>query len=1089
MAGLSIILSSSCMKDDKVKDASADNKLHVKLEVSGYSTPATRAMVDAEEGEINISSLYLLFFDQSSGAFVDYIKVDGVTTMMFDVDLAEYPNIDINNHYYNILAMANTDGNNYTFYGNRDMDMDAWVETVVMSGKTQKQAMEEAIASVTEGDTIAPDGLLMSGVFVKPDQSNNLSLLLTRNVVRLDVINQMSSSYDLVTASIWNAYPQTSVWGGTAMDFSASTPRIERFYGLDNSENTVMQGEDELLGDINGGLYVFENQVVAPDMNDKLTTCLILGLRNRSDGTLSYYRANMNTEGSPQVLLKNNVYRLRITGISGDGYATEEIAYNGRGTNLEYTVNAWNMDDNGLITQDENSLISLPTKTIKIGRDGGDFDYSIFITSKLPNPAPLSIMSQMYEPADNGIVATINGNIIHVQATELAPEQTERRGIAILSYAGLQTSINIIQSGEVETFLTVTLPEGGIPVFQPFANLSSGLITVEASGPWSAKIYMDGFSFIEGRSVTEIRSTDVAYVNDDQFRIYTNTANPETSLRQAFVVVSLDSDPENYSSVIRVAQKPTGAIRVTPEQNSVTFTGTGGLLTPVPPATNDKRFIVLPNLETNPDTGTEYVPQWDAEIIQSGSFDDSAMFTITSKNWDTDIVNNNIIEVDAVGMNLSGRPFTATLRIFLSNNTDVFTEIAIRQEVIAWDIPANPRTIPAAGGTTDELRITVPEGLEGLHYTVQVQGLRPASLEGHFAYVIDTGDGDPGMYSGLQPNDVTKSFRVGYPKLIWPNVGVDPIATIAVTLVETGETKTFTVRQSAVTQRMVNILDVGAYSWGNFSSDNQNSTWTATWYGSYQTQLVDNLNPGNAAGRANFGPDGIVKTVADLRLSSMHSASAGNAVWPAVVDDVTFINYTRPNMLPGSDSEIWNWMRSSAEGFALINTEGSAVEGENDFRYQIPGRLGITGGGGAPLLDFGINPVVGNKIIDYLLDGPFGKVVDRSITLSNSGVRGYIDASSVEALGNGAVSVLQAPGTGDFSGRLLTGLMIDPSRNVIVKTDSEMFGRANVNSGDRNIFMRNLLGYMVNTAQYGSYFSDYFWDSPRILISTPQPQE
>ncbi len=1086
LAGFSLLLSASCVRDD---DASSfgNDKLKVEFEVSGFTAHgATRASIPAEEGETGVSSLYLLFFASGdNGTFIDYVKVDEATSMSADIDLTQHPSITAADPY-EILAIANIADEVYISDNNHTLSVENWMQQ--WAGMGRRQVMQEALAMVSGGsndiNTIAPDRLLMSASFSKPAGDSKISLLLTRAVARYDIYNTPNESYDLVTASIWNAYPEVSVWGGVSMDYSAGTPRIQRFYGLDNSSNTTGQagadGKGELLDNIVGGLYSFENQVMAPMQVDKLTTCLIVGLRNRADGTTSYYRANVNPDGSPQIISRNNVYRLTITDVTGPGYDTEEIAYNGRGNSLIYNVNVWNMDDNGLIIQDANSILSLPTKTINIGRDGGDFDYSVFISSKLADPGPLTIFSQMYDPSDGGIVTTINGNIIHVEATPLALSQNERRGIVILTYAGLQGAINIVQSGDAETFLRVTLPEGGIPAFQPYANLYSGLVTVEASGPWSAKIYMDGFSFIDGNSVTEIKSTDVAYVTDDKFRIYTNSENPEPELRQAFIVVSLDSDPENYSSVIRVSQRPTGEIKIEPEQEQVTFTGTGALSVASPSQSNTNTFIVKPN-QTKPDS-SQFVPSWEAELVPAGSFDDTSLFTITTANWDTNVVDNNILTVETAGPNTTGRILLATLRVYLSDDHDTYTDIALRQNVIEWDIPANPKDIPVTGGTTGELTITVPAELSDLHYTVEVQSIRPAGLVDHFAYVVDTGDGDPAPYSSLQPNEVAKSFRVGFPKLIWPNIDMEPMATIAVTLVETGETKTFTVTQEAIPQRAVKALDAGSYSWGNISSTAQNSTWTADWYGTYQTIFVNNLDPGNSDGAANFGPSGTVKTISDLSLSSAHTAAAWNSVWPVVKNDVTFINYTRPSAMAQPNSDIWNWMNSTAEGVVLINTEGAAAEATADFTSYIPGQLGLTGGD-APALSCGINPVAGNKVIDYLLDGPFGTVTNTGITFANSGVRSYIDASSIEALGNDAVSVLQA----QSGGVMMSILMIYPSRNVIVKCDSEMFG-ASVTSTDKVIFMRNLLGYIVNNAQYGNYFSDYFWNSPRVLMTAPQAQ-
>jgi hypothetical protein len=84
--------------------------------------------------------------------------------------------------------------------------------------------------------------------------------------------------------------------------------------------------------------------------------------------------------------------------------------------------------------------------------------------------------------------------------------------------------------------------------------------------------------------------------------------------------------------------------------------------------------------------------------------------------------------------------------------------------------------------------------------------------------------------------------------------------------------------------------------------------------------------------------------------------------------------------------------------------------------------------------------------------------------------------SSVEAI-PGAVPV--------FVGEMGCGLMIDPKRRIVVKTDSEMFSEVEEMEG----FGYNLQAWIINTAQYGTHFSEYFWDSPRYLMTTPVPQQ
>jgi hypothetical protein len=297
-------------------------------------------------------------------------------------------------------------------------------------------------------------------------------------VVRFDVRNDVTADYQLASVSIWNAYPSTSVWGGGDIDFSNAVSRIRFFYG-----------RYDVAGNSAVGLYAFENRVVAPVENDRFTTALIIGLKDLSTNTVSYYRVNISPNDSPQTLKRNNVYRLTIRNVGAAGYASEEDAYTrvDIANELDYVINTWGLEDDGLIVQDGNSMLSIPSQTVRIGREGGVFTYSIFTFNNSGLDLPLTISRQIYEPANNQISSSLSGNVLTVTASPLGAD-AERNGKVTLSYGGLEATMTIIQSPADETFLRLHMPGGRTPRFAPFAGLSSGLIRVEASGEWTAKL-------------------------------------------------------------------------------------------------------------------------------------------------------------------------------------------------------------------------------------------------------------------------------------------------------------------------------------------------------------------------------------------------------------------------------------------------------------------------------------------------------------------------------------------------------------------------------------------------------------------------
>jgi hypothetical protein len=190
------------------------------------------------------------------------------------------------------------------------------------------------------------------------------------------------------------------------------------------------------------------------------------------------------------------------------------------------------------------------------------------------------------------------------------------------------------------------------------------------------------------------------------------------------------------------------------------------------------------------------------------------------------------------------------------------------------------------------------------------------------------------------------------------------------------------------------------------------------------------------------------------------------------------------------------WMNSDAEGLLMVNSESSTTDGAQEFSTYILGQIGLQGGGGLPdYSNFTITTDYDNPVIKYLLDGPFGKVENpETITWNVGGTNGYILTESIANLGDAAVPIFSMIGTsGVTQGQSVCPLMIDPSRNLVVKTDSEMFDPAWAVAPPainyyKNIFRKNFLAFCVNTAMYGSLFTDQFWDAPGKIKTIPQPQ-
>jgi hypothetical protein len=646
------------------------------------------------------------------------------------------------------------------------------------------------------------------------------------------------------------------------------------------------------------------------------------------------------------------------------------------------------------------------------------------------------------------------------------------------------------------------------------------MIRVEASGQWTARLYMDGFSFnslaFPNPRVTTLTTPQA--IDGNGFYVYTHSRNEEDRPRSAFIVVTLDKDPDNYVSVVRLSQLNAGAVKLMPDdQTAVVFDGAGALKV-IPGASNVNTFTVNPGQIDGSSPPAFY--SWSAQIIQTGIYDDRGKFQILDRTntvvgddspalYDAYVDVNNVVKVQSIGINTTGRELRAILRIYKDMST--YTDILLIQEPVEWNIVATGLTaIPAAGGMSVNIGVNAPSSM---HFTATILSPTPNTLSNHWACLVDMANSDAKVNT-MTNRPASETFKVYYPKLIWPNVGVSPQVVVEVKMVESGEVKTITISQSAIPQHVVNIFSYSA-SWSQITY-----TSGAPW-SPYNQFYVDYLLRSN---NNMYGPSGTVRTAGGPRIAA---ATAYNNV-ASIGAGIRMVHFARPvRFNSGSNAAVLitngqnatNWINGGDNGVLVIGHEESGSNATDGFGPDyLPGRiynsLGLTGGG-SNNDDYRIWNEPSHRIIRYLtaeapwaLTAPstvewFGNT--RNSVLVTAGVTSWMNTSTVFGIDNinpsnlstihrGAIPVLHNTSTGR------SVIMIDPKRNVVVLNDSEMFqstsgyspsagafGSQPNPTGFRGRFTANLLAYIVNNAQYGSFFSDYFWDSPRYLETPPAP--
>ena len=1108
------------------------NTLSLKLGFEDRPGHSVSTRVDAivEIGEKRVQDLYLLFFDPVTTKFVDFIKIADPAGIGADNDIdmsASQLNVTA---AYNILALANIASGDYLNGAQPETWLQQW------AGKSETEVIQQARAWTAAAtlDTenlpsnlapVKPDALLMSGRAVKPANTFSVELTLVRNQIRFDVVN--NSTLSLESVAIYNAYAASKIWNdGTdngALDFSDDISRIRYYYGLEGS--TLVSPSDNSK-QMKGYFYAFENSVSMPSTNDHLTTALIVGL-SEGGGTPTYYRVNIVPQGQAQMLYRNHAYSLTINSVDNPGQSTEAAAYDHPDDNgLNYVINTWDVNTIGVSDQDNNSMLSAPYKTVNIdlvsgeiaGRSERGLSANSFpittITSlpSLPPSAQLRVVSKEFHlngstAAYTGIDADLSGNTLVFSPVEVLGGNNTLRsgdrvtGSIVLGYAGLRITIDVLQTDIVGDFLKVTLPDGGIPRFAPFKDIVSGMINVDASGPWSAKIMADpqgsfnfvapagGFDTANGNNGLFIGGAiPGATENDpgtpvwsgDEFAIRTASANTDPAKeREAFIVIRLVKDPLNYSHVIRVTQQKMSQIAIISSQ-TVTFDGTydataalgeRGKLASI---TNNtvREFTVNPGTEDDAENNPLYWNEWTYRIEQpkvvdgkivvvNGRIVYEVVYTegdpdpavswfrvirapMASLAWDGEVPNPNTFKLDVTGKNTSGSVRRGRIVTYLAG-TDPATQAHSDLEIVqnSSDITLLPNSVPAVektGGESAGVAIMADASLRWQIEEVRVAyGTRP--MVNHRIEVVNAAtDAVIASVDGEAVSTPAQDFPVaeGF-KVRFPKIYY-PNRNIPVTVtVKVGIVGTTLSKEMTFTQNA--LTSPGLYPYAT------------------QTTGIGNIHGGS------------LNTRYMTRLK-LHEAARPSKTLTLNSNYMHLINYPL--------AATYNWaevktFRSQRDGlflmdaeynygtyFAALNNDGSVFK---DLGYTIKTSTGD---------DVAINQndrAKNTKVYKMLVEGLGGAT--SPITGTNLTRRDiYADAHSniVSVYPASAVPIL-------VDTPLISGvptnqdnepfLVIDPKNNVIFQGESQMF---DTDAG--NSFVDNFIIYVKLASMWGSHFTE-----------------
>ena len=1050
--GFAGLMLASCQRDatsDPDTNGSSGNAPKLNVSVQGMGAGQTRVSVGPEAGEETVNSLYLLFFDPSSdrsGEYKGYYPVTGPLVMNTDIELSNLGDFGLSpSTAYKVLAVANLD--QYTPYLG-SISIEEWLNS--LSGKIESNVYNQTRAFLSAGQSVPAEHILMTGEADKTDDPlGTMQLTLTRGLVRFDVVNSASATHDLVSVSIWNAFPEISTFGGGMVDYS-NISRIRKFYGLENTTHA----------DIYGGLYSFPNQVANPGEKDDKTTCLIVGLA--TSGGTTYHRVNISAEEAMQDLKRNNAYRLTIRSVSGDGAGTEEEAYTGGINNLNYQINYWNLDDDGLIKQNGDVILAIPTKRIKFGAEADERTYDIFAFGG-PAGEQISVSSNFEGDAGNHISVTKNGNSITVNAQALVSSGDEREGTITVSYAGLSATIAIFQSGTANQFLRVTTPGGvGIPSFAPYSGSAmTGEIEVNASGAWTAKVYCLGATPYFGI----VGSTDPLIYHsaalNGSFRIQTTDTNDDTAPRQAFVLISLDADETNYNSALVLTQRAQGGISLSPSLSQLNWDGSGSLTTPGGISSTEFRFKVIPTYD-----GSAYLP-WTPSLLTGNS-----RFEIVTWNKSGSTLDDNYVVVKASGAS-TGALQTDVLRVQLDGDGPL-VDVALRQENFTLNISPNTFSeISVKGGQSDA--VSVVSNGTGLQWSAEISTVAASGTltGGHAATLVDTNGTTPLLTGDANTYPLSQKFKVSFPKIYYGNhLKGEITATVTVKLWnEATEVRStsFTIDQSELRPNNVNMVNY--HGEATYVAAYGNMYRYGDWYAEGWRRFIETM-PSTSGAQAPAYPTAPGTPLTRLYTPGI-SLPTGRTTTNPIASNVTYVHASRANAIPSNlQNAIESW-RTADKGVLFVGNQIAYTGVQLFLPLRNIGWSSQSNGNNinAPKTVRNSND---KKIRDFIFNkGPFGPVGD------DGTLNFYADDVSLSVNVSGSETAVAIIGSDTRA-----CIVIDPTNRVIFVGEDQMFSReayGNIPASDnvhtnlstsKSRLLANLIAYTVLTAQYGSHFSD-----------------
>jgi hypothetical protein len=442
---------------------------------------STRSLTLADENELKDVKVFV--FNQSgvlhyyTDAFLASPTSSDITVKKYNAKLPATPN----GEKIDLMVISNAGSILVAKYPNglplnQDMTKDDLAQALTLEKASGWVSQKNA-----EGYLPIPMWGWVSGVFIHPEtglDANHSIIALTRMLAKVNVgiigdaqaVFKLSGVYLMNRNTVGRVIPDITgedPWTGTAPKATAPSlpadPKPKK-----GAANYLLYGESYLTDasapfEMKGVVYSFEAQKGVPYAATKEyeeSPCLIIGGKYADSQTVTYYRVDFVKSGSDGVpvylhLLRNYLYDVSISQVTGPGYPTVEDALKSRPVNLIGEVVPWIDSDMPIQVSDGIHVLSVDKDLLQFYATGESQIIRVYTdvdNGWRINTANLPAWLHFISPSPDTASMVRGEPLKYIELTlktdELASTAAPRETLFTVEAGVLKKSITIKQSNE-----------------------------------------------------------------------------------------------------------------------------------------------------------------------------------------------------------------------------------------------------------------------------------------------------------------------------------------------------------------------------------------------------------------------------------------------------------------------------------------------------------------------------------------------------------------------------------------------------------------------------------------------------------------